>query len=363
MDAEAASWLMSIFTLASVFAALPSGLLARRFGAKNMMVAALGIAVAGSCIGLAAGSSAALVASRAVEGVALTILTTCGPLVVRACVDPGKVGTAMGIWGVWGCVGSTAAAVVTPTVFEAMGFAGVWTVFAVGAVLAAVLVLAAIRMPRARTAAEEAKAAESGAASGRSRGRAARGLWRMLLTRDILLFLGGFAMFNVCLLAVLSFVPTILQMQGIDPTWSGFVSTAPMLLSVASSPLFGAISDRRGRCKALLVAASAVMGPCTFLLYTDTGALMLIAVAVMGLVGMGGVALFLSGFIGLVPRPELASVGMGLMVTVQGVGQFLGTFLVQMLLGPALDHWFLAGGVLMGLGLAGTILLALCRMR
>ena len=54
---------------------------------------------------------------------------------------------------------------------------------------------------------------------------------------------------------------------------------------------------------------------------------------------------------------------MGLMVTVQGVGQFLGTFLVQMLLGPSLDHWFLAGGVLMGLGLAGTILLALCRMR
>ena len=66
MDAEAASWLMSIFTLASVFAALPSGLLAQRFGAKNMMVAALGIAVTGSCIGLAAGSSAALVASRAV---------------------------------------------------------------------------------------------------------------------------------------------------------------------------------------------------------------------------------------------------------------------------------------------------------
>ncbi len=336
---------------------------AQRFGAKNMMVAALGIAVTGSCIGLAAGSSAALVASRAVEGVALTILTTCGPLVVRACVDSDKVGTAMGIWGVWGCVGSTAAAVVTPTVFEAMGFAGVWTVFAVGAVLAAVLVLAAIRMPRARTAAEEAKAAKSGAASGRSRGCAAWGLWRMLLTRDILLFLGGFAMFNVCLLAVLSFVPTILQMQGVDPTWSGLVSTAPMLLSVASSPLFGAISDRRGRRKALLVAASAVMGPCTFLLYTDTGALMLIAVAVMGLVGMGGVGLFLSGFVGLVPRPELASVGMGLMVTVQGVGQFLGTFLVQMLLGPSLDHWFLAGGVLMGLGLAGTILLALCRMR
>ena len=95
MDAETASWLMSAFTLTGVFVALPAGLLAQRFGAKNMMVAALGIALVGSGIGLAAGTSATLVASRAVEGAALTILTTCGPLVVRTCVDPDKVGTAM----------------------------------------------------------------------------------------------------------------------------------------------------------------------------------------------------------------------------------------------------------------------------
>lgn len=365
MDAETASWLMSAFTLTGVFVALPAGLLAQRFGAKNMMVAALGIALVGSGIGLAAGTSATLVASRAVEGAALTILTTCGPLVVRTCVDPGKVGTAMGIWGIWGCVGSTAAAVVTPTLFEAMGFAGVWVAFAAVAAVAAALVLVAVKMPAARAASSliDGPLPAKSVAEDPVEASALRALGRELLSRDVLLFFGGFSTFNVCLLAVLAYVPTILQSQGVDPTLSGLISTAPMLLSVASSPFFGALSDRAGRCKPLLVAACAVMGPCTFLLYTETGALLWAAVAVMGLVGMGGVGLFLSGFVKLLPRPEFASLGMGVMVTVQGIGQFLGTFLVQMLLGPDLGNVFFAGVVLMGLGLLGTLLLVLCRLR
>lgn len=35
MGAETASWLMSIFTLMSVFVALPAGMFAQRFGAKT----------------------------------------------------------------------------------------------------------------------------------------------------------------------------------------------------------------------------------------------------------------------------------------------------------------------------------------
>lgn len=49
------------------------------------------------------------------------------------------------------------------------------------------------------------------------------------------------------MLAILAFVPTILQMQGFDPTLSGIISTAPMLLSIISSPLFGVISDKIGQ--------------------------------------------------------------------------------------------------------------------
>ena len=356
MDAKAASWLMSIFTLMSIFVALPTGWLAQKFGAKRMMIVACGIAILGSLIGIASGSSAVLIFSRAVEGVALTVLTTCGPIVVQKCVKPKKIGSAMGIWGIWGCLGSTIAAVVTPTVFETLGFSGLWILFAAIATCAAVLVSVAIRVPQEAQGQDSAVPESDGSLAEKPR-------YREMLTRDIVLFFVGFAIFNICLLAILSFVPTILQMQGFDPTLSGLISTAPMLLSVISSPLFGVISDKIGRCKPLLVAAMLVMGPCTLALYTQTGALLWVAVVVMGLVGMGGVGMFLSGYMKLLPRPELASIGMGVMILVQGLGQFLGTFLVQILLGPTLENWVFAGTVLMVMGLVGTVSLLLCRLK
>lgn len=373
MSPEVASWLMSIFTLTSIFVALPSGVLAQRFGAKSMMIVALGIAVAGSLIGFSAGTSAVLIASRVVEGIALTVLTTCGPIVVQTCVRRDRVGTAMGIWGIWGCLGSTIAAVMTPTVFESFGFGGTWILFAGFAAFAAVLVAVFVRMPRIQASGHEdsgrsvAPFRKDAALSGAQRAEAPPGAskprYRELFTRDIVLLFTGLASFNICLLAILAFVPTILQMQGFDPTVSGFISTAPMLLSVVSSPLFGAVSDRLGRSKPLLVASMLVMGPCTFALYVDTGVLMWCAVALMGFVGMGSVGLFLSAYAKILPRPELASIGMGVLVLVQGVGQFLGTFLVQALLGPSLTEWAFAGGVLMVLGFAGSFALFLCRIR
>lgn len=357
MDASAASWLMSIFTLMSIFVAIPSGRLAQRFGAKTMMIVALGIAVVGSVVGLFASMGAVLIVSRAIEGVALTILTTCGPILVQRCVEQGKIGTTMGIWGIWGCLGSTIAALVVPTLFGVAGFSGVWIAFAVVAVVAALVVIVAIRVPQN----EGAKSAEVGQTADRVVTEPPR--YREIFSKDVLLFFIGFAIFNICLLAILSFVPTILQMQGFDPTLSGFISTAPMLLSIVSSPLFGVISDKIGRCKPLLVLAMLVMGPCTFIMYTNTGILLWVAVLVMGLVGMGGIGQFLSGYMKLLPRPELASIGMGVMICVQGIGQFLGSFLVQGLLGADLSNWFFAGMVILVMGLVGTVALLLCKMK
>ncbi|MBR5260494.1 MAG: MFS transporter [Eggerthellaceae bacterium] len=356
MNAEAASWLMSIFTLMSIFFAIPAGTLAQRYGAKRMMIVASGIAIVGSIIGLLSGTSAVLIASRAIEGIALTILTTCGPIIVQQNVRPEKIGTTMGVWGIWGCLGSTIAAVLTPTIFETMGFSGLWIAYAVVAAVAAAVVLFVIK-DRGLNLSEALEASAEASA------QAAKPRYSEIISKDVILFFIGFAIFNICLLAILAFVPTILQMQNFDPTLSGFISTAPMLLSIISSPLFGVISDKIGRVKPLLALAMLVMGPCTFLLYTNTGALLWVAVVIMGLIGMGGVGMFLSGFAKLLPRPELASIGMGVMVTVQGLGQFLGTFLVQGLLGADLTNWFFAGAVLMVLGFVGTAALMLTKMK
>lgn len=377
LDARSASWLMSIFTLVGIFVAVPSGMLAQRFGAKTMMIVACCIAAAGSFVGLLVGGEVVLIASRAIEGVGLTVLTTCGPLVVRRCVRPAKIGTAMGIWGIWGCVGSTVAAVIVPTIFEMVGFAGLWVAFASVVLVAALLVLVVIRVPDVEgegrldhvstDAVPDVPRPHSdstvGACGPRKTAMVSRPPYRELITRETLLFFVAFAIFNICLLAVLSFVPTILQMRGFGATLSGFISTLPMLLSIVSSPLFGVVSDRVGRCKPILVMSMLVMGPCTFLFFTQVGALLWIAAIVMGLIGMGGIGLFLSGYTRLVPDPALASLSMGIMILVQGIGQFLGSFLVQILLGPDLSHWTSAGLTLLGMGLVGTAALSLCRMR
>lgn len=355
MDADLGSWLMSIFTLMSIFVAVPSGILAQRFGAKRVMVAALILIAAGSLFGAFAQTSALILASRAVEGAALTVITTCGPVVVQRCVSPQRIGAVMGVWGIWGCVGSTVAAILTPTVFEIVGFRGVWVAYAVVAVAAALILVVAVRVPRATD--EDAVDARPDV----SRGEGSR--WRDAVTLDVALFFVGFAAFNICLLAVLAYVPTILQMQGFDSTLSGLISTIPMLLSIVSSPLFGVLSDRMGRCKPLLLVASLAMGPCTFLFYTTTGTLLWVAAVTMGIVAMGGVGLFLSGYMKIMPHPERASIAMGLMILVQGLGQFLGTFLVQRLLGPDLTNWMGAGLALMLFGMLGSAAIALCKMK
>ncbi len=48
---------------------------------------------------------------------------------------------------------------------------------------------------------------------------------------------------------------------------------------------------------------------------------------------------------------------------VQSLGQFLGTFLAPIILGPANDQWMLFGIVACVAGLLGTVIIALCKFK
>ena len=351
MDASSASWLMSIFTFVGIILALPTGALAKRFGPKTMLLAAAALIAVGSLLGAFAGNGMVLIVSRAIEGVAFIFVTICGPLAVQKYVSPDKIGSATGIWALWVCLGSVVGGVLTPTLYASTGFAGVWVIYAAAAVVFAIVVAVIVKNPGE---------ALEGAADAPTEGKVGYG---ELVKPNILLFFAAFLVFNMTLMAVLSFGPTFLQQQGVDPTLSGFVSTLPMLLAVISSPLFGALSDKLGRCKPLYLAAMLVMGPCTLLLLTQTGPLMWVGAIVMGLVGLGGPVMCLTSYINVLGRPELMSIGMGVLMLVQSLGQFLGTWLVPLLLGPDVSSWMLTGIVMCVIGFAGTAALALCKFR
>ena len=351
MDASSASWLMSIFTFVGIILALPTGALAKKFGPKTMLLAAAVIIAIGSLVGAFAGNGMILIVSRAIEGVAFIFVTICGPLAVQKYVAPDKIGSATGIWALWVCLGSVVGGVLTPSLYAATGFVGVWIIYAAAAVVFAVVVAVIVKSPgKALEGASEAASEE-------------KVNYGELVKPNILLFLTAFLVFNMTLMAVLGFGPTFMQQQGVDPTLSGFISTLPMLLDVISSPLFGALSDKLGRCMPLYLIAMLVMGPCTFILLTQTGPLMWAGAIIMGLVGLGGPVMCLTSYIHVLGRPELMSVGMGLLMLVQSLGQFLGTWLVPLLLGPDMSAWMFTGMVMCIIGFVGTGALALCKFK
>lgn len=376
MSASGGSWLMSIFTLMMAVTAIVIGELSVRMSPKRIIVFATCLIVLGSVMGAFAPNGIVLLVSRGIEGIALTAVTTCGPLVIQESVAPGRIGTSMGIWGMWGSLGSAIAAFLTPLVFAFAGLTSLWLFYCALVVIATVIMCICVRDPFKKgspVAPEDAVNASEGASGVAQSGVApsnAAGLhigskpsYRELLTKDVLLFFCGFIAFNICLLAVLSLVPSILQMRGMDVSLSGFVSTLPMIISVASSPFFGMLSDKTGKTKWLLVFCLFFLGPCTFVLYNFEGAVMWVGAVVMGVIGMGTTGLMITAFMKVISRPELATIGMGVLICVQGIGQFLGTFLVQGLLGPSFENTLLAGSLVMVIGLVGTLCTALCKMR
>ncbi len=358
MDSGSSSWLMSIFTFVGIVLALPTGALAKKIGPKNVLIIAAMVMVAGSLLGAFSSDGMMLIVSRGIEGVAFIFVTICGPLCVQKYVAPDKIGSATGIWALWVCLGSVVGGTLTPSLFSATGFVGVWVIYAVCVAIFAVLMFLCVKFPGG--AEEERAIAAEEAAAQAAQGKAS---YADLLKPNFLLFLLAFLAFNMVLLAVLSFGPTWMQVQGIDPTMSGFISTLPMLLAVISSPLFGNLIDRFGRCKPLLIIAMLSMGPCAYLMLTGTGAMLWVGAVLMGLVGLGCPVVCLTALNPIVGKPELASISMGVLMLVQSLGQFLGTFVSPMLLGAGGDQWMTLGIAMCAIGLAGTGVAALCKFK
>ena len=366
LTGSAASWIMSIFTFVGIFLALPAGGLAQKFGFKKLMLFSSGLIVVGGIIGLAANgfhSGYVLIFSRAVEGVALTFITTCAPIAVQKCVDPSKTGLATGLWGCWGNGGAVLAAFATPQIFELAGFSGVWIVFMVFSLVAAVVLVVLIHEPGEKSFAGTVEAA--GAPSAGSPAPAPASSYRELFNKDTVLFLVGFAIMNVIMLALLGLLPTILQLpaKGFSLSESSMASTIPSLLALISTPVCGIIADKLGRTKPPLLVTFIVLGPCLAVMYTQVGMAFWAAAVILGLVGFGCVGLLINGWMQIVPKPDLMPKAMGVLTFVQCVGQFLGTFFVQMLLGADYSNYVFAGIVLCILGLIGSACIALVKMK
>jgi predicted MFS family arabinose efflux permease len=378
MSSALASWLMSIFTFVGVVVALPVGKIAALIEPHRLMLIGAAIILLGSVVAAIAPTSTILLIARIVQGVALVIIAVCGPALIKSKVHPSRLGTSMGIWAVGFSVGSTIAGVTTPFFSTYFGFKAVWMAY--GVVTLVVSIMACIivvgpsrgpsRGPSHRKATNNDKGTGSLLSDAEERGISAatkaisdKPRYREVFTRDTCLFLSVYMIFNMMVFAVVSYVPSVLQIKGYDPTLAGFISTLPMLLAIVSGPIMGIVYDRTGYIKPAMLVCMLVLGPLVFLTFNLEGTFLWIVVVLLGLIGMSISGVLLTTFLALLRRSEVVPLAMGVFTMIQGVGQFLGSFLLQALLGANLTNWLSAGLAMMISGFIASVAVFLCDIK
>ena len=84
---------------------------------------------------------------------------------------------------------------------------------------------------------------------------------------------------------------------------------------------------------------------------------------VMGLTAMGLPTVAIAAYPQILGNPAYLSMGMGVLMLVQNIGQFLGSLVPSLLLGPAIDGWLTCGVVLGIIGLLSSVGALLCKFR
>lgn len=352
VSASTAAWFMSVFTFSGIFLAIPIGFLIKGIGVRKVVIISGFLAAFASVVGSFApevGSACVLllIVTRGLEGLSFVGIIASIPIMIQMCVIPSRVGTSTGIFMLGGMLGAMGGGVITPTVFAASGFAGLWIAYAAFMALSTIVFMVYVRFPQqvqAGALPESKTATRSSFAS----------IYGVFFKPNTLLFFLGFAAFQILLLSVLTYAPTALQQRGMSPAMSGFVSTLPQLISIFTAIAFGAIADAIHRTKPLVIIGMIAMAICApAALVTDIPVLWVILVA-MGLLAMGVPTVVMAAYPKLLADPSKLTVGMGVMMLVQSLGQFLGSLIPSIVLGPDLSNWTVRSIVLFLLGLAAT---------
>lgn len=352
VSAAAAAWFMSVFTFTGIFLAIPIGFLIKGIGVRKVVIVSGFLAAFASIAGSFAPEVGfacvpLLIVTRGLEGLSFVGIIASIPIMIQMCVIPSRVGTSTGIFMLGGMLGAMGGGVITPTVFAASGFAGLWIAYAAFMALSTIVFMVYVRFPRQE---QEGAFPESKAATRSS----SVSIYGVFFKPNTLLFFLGFAAFQILLLSVLTYAPTALQQRGMSPAMSGFVSTLPQLISIVTAIAFGAIADAIHRTKPLVIIGMIAMAICApAALVTDVPVLWAILVA-MGLLAMGVPTVVMAAYPKLLADPSKLTVGMGVMMLVQSLGQFLGSLIPSIVLGPDLSNWTVCSIVLFLLGLAAT---------
>lgn len=307
-----------------------AGVIGDRVGIKKIILIGIVAALVGQLMFAWAPDYTLLMLGRAISGLGVGLLFV-GPytMAINWFERERKSGIALGVMFTSDGIGSYLSLYAFAIVLTAFG----WRTGSVigGVFLAVVFVIAAIFLKDAPKDDSTAVAASQVDDSGRS-------TISWLFSRNVLVaalfFIGEWGIFAI----VAVWMPTILiEEAGWDPTLAGLLASLYVIFGIIPSILFGLISDRMNRRKALIVAAGAVMtvsmALLTVCLAGGNYALVAVLLPVVGLGVYTGMPVALALAADSVPAGKAGAVN----GFVLGIGFIVGGFVYPYVMGAVKD--------------------------
>ncbi len=311
VDLVASAWILSMFSAVGALSGSVAGAFADRFGARHVTVASLGVMALAAGIGGSAHGATLLLVSRALEGAGFVVTVVAVPgLLTSAAADPDR-RFVPSLWGAYMPVGIAAALAAAPPVLSAVGWRWWWEL---NAALLAALALA-VAWSNSRGPAGYVRPA-----------RLPGGLFRASFRRPGTLLLALiFACYAFQFLAIMGFLPTILQQRGMSSAAAGGLTALAVIANACGNLSAGWLLTRGATPRLLMCGGIAVMVAAELVVFATWATPPLQYFGAVAFSALGG--LVPASIFTTIPRiapADARSTTMGIVVQASHIGQLLG---------------------------------------
>ncbi len=315
LDLTQAGVLMSIMAAIGLILAIPASIVLQRLGPKGTILVALGFLAGGSLFGALAANFALLLSSRILEGVGSGLIGVAAPATISMWFPPEKRGTPMGIWATWVPIGTVMVYNLAPALSSSFNWQAVWWVGSGYAILMMILVGLMITQP-------------PGMAGNELQGQPSTNLRKTLSSRNIWLLALSFTCMNLVMVSINTYYPTFLkEYRGFTLGQAASIASIMTFLKLVSSPSAGWLSDRLGSRRMLFSIPFLLIAILLLFPFEVTGWWIILVMSIIGLF-MGVIpATTFAAAPDIMENPQLAGLGMAVVLVGQNVGQLIGPIL------------------------------------
>jgi MFS family permease len=313
-----AGWLMSVFALTGLLLSLPAGVFLQKFGPKKLGLIALGCLALGATTGALAKSPGLLLISRVIEGSGMGLIAVVAPAAIAMWFPSEKQGIPMGIWATWVPVGSVTMYALSPNMAAAIGWQSVWWSGAVFSLLILLVYAKFMRIPPWMEVSSQKNTEKSTlvefAASMKALNN--RSIWLLGLV---------FGCFTLTLMGLGTYFPTFLaEVRGYPLSQAAYIASISTLMVLFSAPLAGWLSDRIGSRRLVLSIPFLIISVMLFFPFKIVGWQIYVYMILQGSIAGAIPTATFAAAPEVMNKPELASLGMAVVMFGQNLGMFIG---------------------------------------